>query len=68
MEETDARVARFGPFRYEFAAGRLVRPGGEVWTVFNSHLDHRRALAAEVGPTEQVRRTPKFTVTRSVRV
>lgn len=50
------------------AAGRLVHPGGEVWTVFNSHLDHRRALAAEVGPTEQIRRTPKFTVTRSVRV
>lgn len=49
------------------AAARLLRPGGEVWTVFNSHLDHRRVLAAEVGPTEQLRRTPKFTVTRSVR-
>lgn len=49
------------------AAGRLVRPGGEVWTVFNSHLHHRRALSRHVGPTEQVARTPKFTVTRSVR-
>jgi len=49
------------------AAARLLRPGGEVWTVFNSPLDHRRALAAAVGPTAQVRRTPKFTVTRSVR-
>ncbi|WP_336644809.1 class I SAM-dependent methyltransferase [Microbacterium sp. USHLN186] len=49
------------------AAGRLVRPGGEVWTVFNSHLDHRRALSRHVGPTEQIARTPKFTVTRSVR-
>ena len=49
------------------AASRLVRPGGEVWTVFNSHLDHRRALSREVGPTEQVSRTPKFTVTRSIR-
>ncbi|WP_315900897.1 methyltransferase [Microbacterium esteraromaticum] len=49
------------------AAVRLVRPGGEVWTVFNSHLDHRRALTRAVGPTEQVSRTPKFTVTRSTR-
>ncbi|MEJ1089110.1 methyltransferase [Microbacterium sp. Mu-80] len=48
-------------------AARLVRPGGEVWTVFNSHLDHRRALSRAVGPTEQVARTPKFTVTRSSR-
>lgn len=49
------------------AAARLVRPDGEVWTVFNSHLDHRRALSRAVGPTEQVARTPKFTVTRSSR-
>lgn len=49
------------------AAARLLRPGGEVWTVFNSHLDHRRALQRSVGPTEQVARTPKFTVTRSMR-
>lgn len=49
------------------AAARLLRPGGEVWTVFNSHLDHRRALAAAVGETDQLTRTPKFTVTRSVR-
>lgn len=49
------------------AAARMLRPGGEVWTVFNSHLDHRRALAAAVGETEQLTRTPKFTVTRSVR-
>ncbi len=49
------------------AAARLLRPGGEVWTVFNSHLDHRRALTRAVGPTEQVARTPKFTVTRSIR-
>jgi 16S rRNA (guanine1207-N2)-methyltransferase len=49
------------------AAARLLKPGGEVWTVFNSHLDHRRALSRDVGATEQVSRTPKFTVTRSVR-
>ncbi|MGB4135156.1 MAG: methyltransferase [Microbacterium sp.] len=49
------------------AAARLTRPGGEVWTVFNSHLDHRRILQREVGPTDQVVRTPKFIVTRSTR-
>jgi 16S rRNA (guanine1207-N2)-methyltransferase len=49
------------------AAARLLKPGGEVWTVFNSHLDHRRVLSREVGATEQVARTPKFTVTRSIR-
>lgn len=49
------------------AAARLLRPGGEVWTVFNSHLDHRRSLTRVVGPTEQVIRTPKFTVTRTIR-
>ena len=49
------------------AAARLLRPGGEVWTVFNSHLDHRRALTRAVGVTEQVVRTPKFTLTRSIR-
>lgn len=49
------------------AAARLLRPGGEVWTVFNSHLDHRGVLTRDVGATEQVARTPKFTVTRSIR-
>lgn len=49
------------------AAARLLKPGGEVWTVFNSHLDHRRALSRDIGATEQVSRTPKFTVTRSIR-
>ena len=48
------------------AAARLLRPGGELWCVANRHLDYRRALAA-VGPTEPVGRSPKFTVTRSVR-
>ncbi|MGB3374406.1 MAG: methyltransferase [Microbacterium sp.] len=49
------------------AAARLLKSGGEVWTVFNSHLDHRRALSRDIGATEQVARTPKFTVTRSIR-
>lgn len=49
------------------AAARVLRPGGELWTVYNSGLGHRAQLARAVGPTEQRRRTPKFTVTRSIR-
>lgn len=49
------------------AAGRVLRPGGELWCVANSHLDYRSALRRAVGPTEVVGRDRKFTVTRSVR-
>ncbi len=49
------------------AAARVLRPGGELWTVFNSHLEHRIALTQLVGPTRQVHRTSKFTITRSER-
>jgi 16S rRNA (guanine1207-N2)-methyltransferase len=49
------------------AASRIQRPGGELWTVFNSHLDHRPTLERIVGPTSQAVRTPKFTVTVSRR-
>lgn len=48
------------------AAGRVLRPGGEMWTVYNSHLRYRSALRTAVGDTEQMGRNPKFTVTRSV--
>ena len=47
------------------AASRLLRPGGELWTVFNSHLDYRATLERIVGGTRQIERTPKFTVTMS---
>lgn len=47
-------------------AARVLRPGGELWTVFNSHLDHRAALRRHLR-TEQVARDRRFTVTRSVR-
>lgn len=49
------------------AAGRVLAPGGELWTVWNSHLGYRPALQRLVGPTRQVARNPKFTVTVSVR-
>jgi len=49
------------------AAARLLRPGGELWTVFNSSLAYRGELTRLIGSTEQVSRTPKFTVMRSIR-
>jgi 16S rRNA (guanine1207-N2)-methyltransferase len=49
------------------AAGRVLRPGGQLWTVYNSHLDHRRSLERFLGSTRQAHRDPKFTVTASVR-
>nr|WP_206037889.1 methyltransferase [Rhodococcus sp. HNM0569] len=48
------------------AAGRVLRRGGEMWTVFNTHLAYTRALERAVGPTRTVTRTRKFTVTASV--
>ncbi len=49
------------------AAGRVLAPGGELWTVFNSHLHYRPALQRLIGPTREVGRNPKFTVTASFR-
>ncbi|WP_403022105.1 class I SAM-dependent methyltransferase [Salinibacterium sp. GXW1014] len=46
-------------------AARVLRPGGELWTVFNSHLGYRPALQRTVGPTRVVGQSPKFTVTVS---
>ncbi|WP_068280852.1 class I SAM-dependent methyltransferase [Aldersonia kunmingensis] len=48
-------------------AARALRPGGELWTVYNSDLGYKADLARLVGPTEQVGRNRKFTVTRSRR-
>lgn len=49
------------------AAARILRPGGELWTVWNSHLQYRPALERTVGPTRQVSRDAKFTITVSTR-
>ncbi|MGO4535791.1 class I SAM-dependent methyltransferase [Leifsonia sp. 2MCAF36] len=46
-------------------AGRVLAPGGELWTVWNSHLGYRSALERAVGPTRQIARNAKFTVTVS---
>ena len=48
-------------------AARVLRPGGELWTVFNSHLQYRPALTRVVGNTRQAGRTNKFTVTVSTK-
>ncbi|TFB55932.1 class I SAM-dependent methyltransferase [Cryobacterium tagatosivorans] len=48
-------------------AARVLRPGGELWTVWNTHLGYRPALTRIVGPTHQVGRNAKFTVTVSTR-
>ncbi|MGQ4616510.1 methyltransferase [Nocardia sp. R7R-8] len=47
--------------------GRVLRPGGELWTVYNSHLNYRAVVERMVGRTEVMGRNRKFTVTRSVR-
>ncbi len=49
------------------AAGRVLAPGGELWTVYNRHLPYLPALERHVGPTATQGQNPKFTVTRSVR-
>jgi len=48
-------------------AARVLRPGGELWCVWNSPLHYRSELERTVGATEQVARNAKFTVTRSTR-
>lgn len=48
-------------------AGRALRPGGELWTVFNSHLPYLTALRRRVGRTEVLGQDRHFTVTRSRR-
>jgi len=46
---------------------RVLRPGGELWCVWNSPLRYRGALERIVGPTRQVARDATFTVTVSTR-
>jgi len=61
-------VVHTGPAHRMFSdAARVLRPGGELWTVFNSHLGYRQALARIVGPTELVTHNDKFMVTVSTK-
>jgi 16S rRNA (guanine1207-N2)-methyltransferase len=47
-------------------AARTLRPGGELWMVYNSHLPYLRALRRVVGRTTVLVQNPRYTVTRSV--
>ncbi|WP_326964207.1 class I SAM-dependent methyltransferase [Arthrobacter sp. PL16] len=49
------------------ACARVLSPGGELWTVWNSHLRYRPVLERVIGPTRQLERSPRFTVTVSTR-
>ena len=49
------------------AAARVLRPEGELWTVYNSTLHYRPVLNRVVGPTRVAGRDAKFTVTVSRR-
>lgn len=47
-------------------AGRVLRPGGELWLVWNAHLPYLPALR-RVGRTEIVARDPRYIVTRTMK-
>ena len=48
-------------------AGRVLKPGGQLWTVFNSHLPYPNQLTRAVGRTRIVGHNSKFTVAVSTR-
>ena len=48
-------------------ARRVLRPGGELWTVFNSHLPYLPELRRSVGSTGIEARDRQYLVTRSRR-
>jgi 16S rRNA (guanine1207-N2)-methyltransferase len=50
------------------AARRVLRPGGQLLTVWNSHLGSTGALVRTVGPTIQISHNAKFTVTASTTI
>ncbi len=49
------------------AAARVLRPGGQLWCVYNNGLPHRAALRRLVGPTRVAASDRRFTVTVSTR-
>lgn len=46
---------------------RLLRPGGEFWAVFNSHLPWKAELTRLVGPTKVIEQNTGYTLTRSIK-
>lgn len=50
------------------SCARAIRPGGDLWVVFNSHLRYRSVIEQAVGPAQQVARNRRFTVVRATRI
>ncbi|MCL2317210.1 MAG: class I SAM-dependent methyltransferase [Actinomycetia bacterium] len=48
-------------------APRVLRPGGHLWAVYNSHLPWKARLSALVGPTRIVARNPRYTLVQATR-
>lgn len=44
-------------------AARVIRPGGQLWCVFNSHLPYRKELNVRLGRTQVAAQDLNFTVT-----
>jgi 16S rRNA (guanine1207-N2)-methyltransferase len=42
---------------------RVLKPGGQLWAVYNTHLAYRAEMGRLVGPTTPISRNEKFTVT-----
>ncbi len=49
------------------AAARVLRPGGELWFVHNSHLRYRPEVERRIGPVRQQDRDRRFTVLSATR-
>lgn len=49
------------------AAARVLRLGGALWFVHNSHLRYRPELERRIGPVEELARDRRFTVLRATR-
>jgi len=48
-------------------AARVLRPGGQLWAVYNSHLPWKARLTTLVGPTRLVAQDPRYTVVCATR-
>ena len=48
-------------------AARVLRPGGELWVVYNSHLPYLTTLRRMLGRTLVLAQNPTFTVARAIR-
>jgi 16S rRNA (guanine1207-N2)-methyltransferase len=62
-----AAVHTGGALKLFEAAGRVLRPGGQLWTVHNAHLGYREPLKAAVGASEAMAKNAKFIVMRSIK-